>query len=194
MNPDTELEAWRRQWQRYEAIPSDLKHRVERETRNLRRERYAEIAVTAIMGGGAAGWALLSQRPIDVALAGGVWLFIGVAWITSIGLRRDILRPSAATTTAFLDLSIDRCTYRLRALAAQSVLYVLILAFDLAWIYHFQAETRPMDPWVFLTSGRMLVVWGLTAALAAVAVRHRIRLRGELENLLKLQRQLDDSK
>jgi hypothetical protein len=194
MNPDTELEDWRRQWQRDEAIPSDLKQRVERETRNLRRDRYAEIAVTAIMGGGAAGWALLSQRPSAVALAIGVWLFIGVAWITSIGLRRDILRPSAATTTAFLDLSIDRCRYRLRALAAQGVLYVLILAFDLVWIYHFQAETRPMEPLAFLTSGRMLVVWGLTAALAAVAVRYRIRLRGELENLLKLQRQLDDSK
>jgi hypothetical protein len=193
MERDTELETWRRQWQRDEAIPPDLRQRVERETRNLRRGRYAEIAVTVIMGGGAAGWALVSQRPIVVALAIGVWFFIGVAWVMSIDLRRDILQPSAATTTAFLDLSIHRCRHRLQALAVQGVLYVMILAFDLVWIYHFQAETRPMEPWGFLTSGRVLVVWAVTAGLAAVAVRYRRKLRSELRNLLNLRRQLGDS-
>ena len=114
MEPDPELESWRRQWQTDEVIPQDLRQRVERETRNLRHGIYAQIAVTVVMGGGAAGWAVVSQRPIAVALAAGIWLFIAIAWATSLGLTRDIARPSAATTAAFLDLSIQRCRRRLQ--------------------------------------------------------------------------------
>jgi hypothetical protein len=158
-------------------------------TRRLRRERYAEIAVTAIVGGGAAGWALISLRPIAATLAIGVWLFIAIAWLTSIRLRRDILAPSADTATAFLDLSIRRGRRRLQGLVAQGLLFVAILAFDLVWIYHYQAETQPMGPWAFLTSGTMLVMWAVPVALG---VRYRRRFRHELQNLLSLQRQLDE--
>ena len=192
MEPDTELGTWRRQWQSGDVIPSGLQQRVERETRHIRLARYGEIAVTVVMGGGAIAWALIAQRWIVGAFAIGVWFCIAIAWAMSIGLRGDILRPSAATTAAFLDLSIRRCRGRLRGLAAQCVLYVILLTFDLVWIYHYEAETRPMTPWAFLTSGDLLVVWAVTAALAAVAVWYRRRQRGELENLLDLRRQLGD--
>ena len=193
MERDPELATWQRQWQTHDLVPPDLRHRVQRETRRLRRERYAEIVVTAIIGGGAAGWALVSQRPMTLALAIGVWFFIAIAWVTSIGLRRDILAPSADTATAFLDLSIRRCRRRLQGLVAQGLLFVMILAFDLVWIYHYQAEIRPMGPWVFLTSGTMLVIWAVLAVPVAVGVWYRRRLRNELQNLLSLQRQLDES-
>lgn len=192
MERDPELATWQRQWQTDDRVPSDLRHRVERETRRLRRERYAEIAVTAIMGGGAAGWALVSQRPIAAALAIGVWFFIAIAWLTSIRLRRDILAPSADTATAFLDLSIRRGRRRLQGLVAQGLLFVAILAFDLVWIYHYQAVTRPMGPWAFLTSGTMLMMWAVLAVPVALGVLYRRRLRHELQNLLSLQRQLDE--
>ena len=84
----------------------------------------------------ASAWALISRRSIVVAFAIGVWFCIAIAWAMSIGLRGDVLRPSAATTAAFLDLSIRRCQGRLRGLAAQCVLYVLILTFDLVSNYH----------------------------------------------------------
>ena len=193
MHADTELETWRRQWQTGDAIPADLRQRVDRETRNLRYGRYAEIAVTVFIGGGVAGWALLSWRPIVSALAIGVWFFIAVAWAMSIALRRDILKPSAATTSAFLTLSIRRCRRRLVTLAAQVGLYVLLFAFDLVWIYHYQTETRPIPVWAFLTSGQMLVVWGVTAVLAAAAVCYRRRLHEQLQSLLDLRRELGDS-
>jgi hypothetical protein len=193
MERDPELQHWRRQWQTSEVIPSDLRRRVERETRSLRRANYWAIAVTAVMGGGAAGWAIVSQRPIAVALAIGVWFFIAVAWVASIGLSRDILRPSAATTAAFLDLSIRRCKRRLQALVAQALLYVTIVTFDLAWIYRYQGETRPMDPKAFLTSGVMLVMWAALAVPVAIGVWYRSRLRNELKNLLSLRKQHDES-
>ena len=193
MERDPELATWQRQWQTDDVVPPDLRHRVQRETRRLRRERYAEIVVTATIGGGAAGWALVSQQPMTLALAIGVWFFIGIAWVTSIGLRRDILAPSADTATAFLDLSIRRCRRRLQGLVVQGLLFVMILAFDLVWIYHYQAETRPMGPWAFLTSGTMVVIWAVLAVPVAVGVWYRRRLRGELQNLLSVQRQLDES-
>jgi hypothetical protein len=193
MERDPELATWQRQWQTNDLVPPDLRHRVERETRRLGRERYAEIVVTATIGGGAAGWALVSQRPMTVVLAIGVWFFIGIAWLTSIGLSRDILAPSADSATAFIDLSIRRCRRRLQGLVAQGLLFVMILAFDLIWIYRYQAETRPMDPRAFLTSGSMLVIWAVLAVLVAVGVWYQRRLRGELQNLLSMQRQLDES-
>ena len=193
MEPDPELNTWRSQWQTDEVIPPDLRQRVERETRSLRHQLYGSSAVTVIMGGGAAGWALVSQRPIVVALAIGVWFFIAVAWVVAIGLRRDIVSPSADTTTAFLDLSIRRCRRRLHALVAQALLYVAITAFDLVWIYHYQTETRPMDAQTFLTSGPMLVTWAVLAVPVAIGVWYRGRLGNELQNLLLLRKQFDQS-
>jgi hypothetical protein len=192
METDAELETWRREWQRNEVILLDLKQRVERETRNLRRSRYAEIAVTVVFGGSVLAWALVSWRPIAAALAIGIWFFIAVAWVVSIRLSRDVLTPSAATTTAFLELSIRRCRNRLHGLTAQCVLFVMIFAFDLVWIYHYQGETRTMEPWAFLTAGRMLPVWSLTAMVAAAAIWYRRQLNRELQNLLNLRHQLGD--
>lgn len=193
MEGDPELKTWQRQWQTREVIPPDLRLRVERETRSLRRQRYGRIAVTVLMGGGAAGWAFVSPRPMTVALAIGVWFFIAVAWVISHGLTRDILTPSADTTTAFLDLSIRRRRRQLQGLVAQAVLYVTIVAFDLVWIYHYQVETRPIDPKAFLTSGIMLVMWAALAVPVAIGVWYRGRLRNELERLLSVRKQLDES-
>jgi hypothetical protein len=193
MERDPELQDWQRQWQTSEVVPPDLRRRVERETRSLRRQRYWAIAVTALMGGGAAGWAIVSQRPIAGALAIGVWFFIAIAWVVSIGLTRDILIPSADTAAAFLDLSIRRCKRRLQGLVAQALLYVTIVTFDLVWIYRYQGETRPMDPKAFLTSGVMLVMWAALTVPVAIGVWYRGRLRNELKNLLSLRKQLDES-
>jgi hypothetical protein len=190
MHADTELETWRRQWQTDDVIPSDLRQRVDRETRYLRRGRYGEIVVIAVFGGGATGWALLSPRPIVFAFAAGVWFLTGIALVTSNALRKDILKPSAATTTAFLDLSIRRCRRRLVALVAQALLYALILVFDLVWIYHYQTQTITISPWSFLTSSRMLVVWVVTALFATAALWQRRRLWRELRNLLRLQQEV----
>ena len=193
MERDPELKTWQRQWQTQEVIPPDLRHRVERETRNLRRGLHASIGVTVIMGGGAAGWAIVSQRPIAVALAIGVWFFIAVAWVVATGLRRDILTPSADTTAAFLDLSIRRCRRQLQGLVVQGLLYVMIVTFDLVWVYHYQGETRPMNLQTFLTSGLMLVMWVVLAVPVAIGVWYRGKLRSELQNLLSLRKQLDES-
>ncbi len=142
--------------------------------------------------GGSLTWAVLSRRTDAAVLALGVWVFIAVAWTISILLRRDAWSPSTLSPPAFLDLSILRCRRRREAIAAQAVLYVLILAFDLAWIYFFGREPGSRDLPSFLVSGSVAWVWAVTAALAIAAGRRRLGLSRELEMLTRLRADLED--
>jgi hypothetical protein len=189
MQADVELDLWRRQWTAEPYDPSALRQRVERETRAMRWFVMAEIAVTIVFGGGTLTWAALSARTDALVLAVGVWVFIAMAWTISFLLRRGAWAPVTATTTAFLELSILRCRRRRESIVAQSVLYVLIVGFDLTWIY-FARPSRAAGVAAFLTSGEIAWVWVVTIVLAATAVWQRRRLGRELETLTRLQRQI----
>ena len=184
--PDLELEDWRQQWHAHDTVPPDLARAVEAGTRSLRRGIIAEIMVTIVMGGGAVGWAIASRRPDVVVLAIAIWIMIGIAWIASTLLRRGAWQPVTATTAAFVEVSILRCQRSLQAISIQAVLYVVILIFDLVWLYNYRAESNVRE---FLM--RPMVVGVLTVVtplLAIAAVWHRRRLRRELKNLVKLRR------
>ena len=190
MQADTELEAWRRLWLTESRVPVDMKARVERETRWMRRAVFAEILITIGFGGATLAWALLSGRTDALVLTIGVWVFIAIAWTIAVLLRRDAWAPASLGTAAFLDLSILRSRRRREAIVAQVVLYVLILAFDLSWIYLRQPELVRAGVLAFLTSRGVVWVWVITAILAVVAVRQRQKLGRELETLTSLRRQL----
>jgi hypothetical protein len=187
---DPELERWRGEWRSQDVIPTSLARRVERETRQMRWGVAGEIAVTVAIGGCSLGWAIGSRRPDVAILAAGVWIFIAVAWTISILLRRGAWQPATTTTAAFLELSILRCERGLLAITAQALLFVPILGFDLVWLYSYREETCV---WTFLTRPAVvLIAWVGTAIAAAGALWYRRRLRRELENLLRLRRELED--
>ena len=94
MEADRELDAWRRAWQAESPALPDLKARVERETRMMRRFVVAEVLVTAIIGGGSLVLALLSPAMDMFVLAIGVWVFIVIAWTISFLLRRGAWAPA----------------------------------------------------------------------------------------------------
>ena len=183
--PDLELEEWQRQWHSQEHVAPDLVKAVEKGTRRMRQGIMWEIVVTVVMGGGALAWATVSLRPDVVVLSIAVWLFIGVAWIASVLLRRGAWHPLSATTAAFIDISILRCERNLQALWIQAGLYVVISAFNLAWIYYYQARTSISDFLIEpIVIGFLAVV---TPLLAGIWWWYRRRLRRELANLESLR-------
>jgi len=191
MEADVELDSLRRLWQaRAPAVP-DMRERVERDTRRMRWFVAGDIAVTVVFGGGSLAWAALSRRTDVLVLAIGVWLFIAIASTLAFLLRRGAWTPVAATTTAFLDLAILRCRRRHEAVIAQAVLYVMILGFDLTWIYFSSAHHAAAGALAFLTSGGIVWVWAVTAALGAAAVRYRQKLARELEALTGLRHEIE---
>jgi hypothetical protein len=185
---DSELDAWREQWHAQNALTDDLRRRVEREIRVLRRGLFAAIGVTIVFGLGIPLWALVSRRLDVVVLAAGVWVFIAITWIVSVRLNRDLSRPATATTAAYLEFCIANCRSRRSAIAAAGVLYAVIFTFDLAWI--FQTRARPAELSEFLTSPFMLFAFAVTVVLGVVALRARRRLGRELDTLLKLRKEL----
>jgi hypothetical protein len=191
MEADLELDSWRRHWQQREVALPDLKDLVERHTRMMRLCVVGEIIVTMVFGGGSLALAALYRRTDLFVLAAGIWVFIAIAWAISYLLRRGAWAPVTATTSAFLDLTILRCRRRRESIAAQCLLYTMILTFDLVWIY-FAREFRGADGVLeFLTSGGVVWVWIVTAALGVVALWERRKLGRELEVLTRLRSQID---
>jgi uncharacterized membrane protein YbhN (UPF0104 family) len=188
VQPDTELETWRRQWQAQDGVPLDLRQRVEHEIRMGRLGLVGAIAVTVSFGLGIPAWAFVSRRADVAVLAAAVWVFIAINWTVSRSLGRGVSRPVATTAAAFLDFSILSCQRRHRSIAAASVLYAAMLTFNLAWVY--QAQPMPLGVWLFLTR-EVAWVFVITAALAMFALWRRRKLERELSNLLTLRRQLD---
>ena len=186
--PDVELENWRRQWQADQTIPSDLKQKVESDTRKMKRARAWEIVVTVLMGGGSLLWAVSSHSAEIAALAIGIWVLIAIAWTASLRLYRGAWEPTSASITDFVEISILRTQRHLQATVVQVVLYVIILTFDLVWLYYY---LDPADLWTLLSRPIIVAVFlVVTPALACLVVWYRRRLRLELQSLNDLRRQL----
>jgi hypothetical protein len=183
---DLELEQWQRQWRAQETVPPDLVKAVETGTRNRRRGLIAEIVVTVVMGGGALAWASASERVDVFVLATAVWIFIAIAWIASMLLSRGTWQPVTATTAAFVEISILRCQRSVQAIWAQAALYVVILVFDLVWLYYYRAETTVGE--FLMRPAVLFFVLIVTPIVAAAAVWYRRRLLRELKSLLELRR------
>ena len=183
---DLELEQWQRQWRTLEAVPLDLATSVEAGTRGMRRGLIAEIVVTIVMGGGAIGWASASPRAEVMVLAIAVWIFIAMAWVASLLLRRGAWQPVTATTAAFVEISILRCQRSLQAITIQAILYVLILTFDLVWLYFYRGESSVSE--FLMRPATLFFLCLVTPVLAAAALWYRRRLQRELKNLNELSR------
>ena len=63
-------------------------------------------------------------------------------------------------------------------------MYVVILVFDLVWLYNYRAESSVRE--LLLRPAVVIVLTIVTPALAAAAVWYRRRLQRELKNLVRL--------
>jgi hypothetical protein len=183
--PDLELERWQRHWQSQDTVPADLAQRVAAGTRSLQRGRIAEILTTIVMCGATAAWALVSRRADVIVLAVGVWLLVAIAWAASTMLRRGISQPVTSTTSAFVEISILRCERSLHAITFQAAFYVVIVGFDLVWLYYYRAESSVQE--LLMRPPVIGVLTIVTPVLAAAAIWYRRRLQRELKNLISLR-------
>jgi hypothetical protein len=188
MHPDRELETWQRQWQTDRRVPPDLQRRVARDIRAARNGLLLSVAVTLIFGIGVPLRAWLTGRPEDIVLAIGVLVFIGVTWVTSLGITRGASKPSAETTAAFLDFSILNCRRTLAGITAGAILYVIFLTFIIGLNYREAVQDAPIGLWPYLIRPRNLIVWTVTVVIGAVVWWRRRLWQRELRNLLEIRR------
>lgn len=186
MNPDTELESWRKQWQEDRPEPPNLADAVHRGTRFLRAMLVAEILITIVMGGGITVWALRSSNSDVAALAGATWVFLAAAWTFGIWNRKGCWAPAGYEHAAFVTLAVRRCQRALTALTFGCLLYIVELLFCLSWIYRRLALRSSLTPMDFLTSRAIVVTLILSVTLGAVALWFRRNKRQELANLLAM--------
>lgn len=186
MNPDTELETWRREWQSEAEVPRDLRARVERQSRWMRIAIAADILVTVVIGGGTVALAVRAPQPDMVLLAAATWLFIAAAWTFRLVADRGLWSRPAMHAAAFVDLLVRRCRARLKGALFGAGLYVCQMTFILGWIYRHSAGRTPLGTWLFFSSAFIDLVWVVTLVFFAVLFWYRRKKRAELAWLLRL--------
>ena len=170
MTLDPELDTWRHQWQARDAMPADVRRRVERDIRWMRLSYLSAVAVTVIFGGGTTAWALVSGDADIAVVAVATWVFIAVTWAVSLTIEGGPgqWKPASTTTAAFLEFSIARRIGARRGIVAAAVLYAAFSAFMLTWRFQNPAGEAPTDVWSYLAA--RWIFWTITALLAVVAV------------------------
>jgi hypothetical protein len=192
MNVDTELDTWRRHWQSEPgqsepAIPPDLLTRVERQSRMMRWMLTGDILVTACIGGATASWAFADSQPDIIVLAVATWFFIVSAWIFGLLNRRGNWSPSNVDTASFIDLSIRRARASLAAARFGALLFVVEIAFCLAWLYRHEATGQSPSSWLLFGSVAADVAWAASGLFAVFLFRFQQKKRSELARLLALR-------
>ena len=185
---DSELEEWRRRWRAQPAVPPELFRKVERDTANLHRFRIAEVLATLFLGGGTVVWALVRPSVNSILLAVITCVAIGIAWVFSLQWTRGIWAASASTTSAYLDLSVRRCRWKMRDARYDSV-QSLVLTAVVVWISHgmvedFGGTQRPL--WLYAV---LFVV--IASSLMAHFESKRRKARAELDQWLAIKRQIE---
>ena len=172
MNPDTELDSWRGQWQVDSNGSEAGNAAAELRRQSLRRTRLQSIGlivpvvVTVLIGGGVAPRAISSQSAIDIAIAIESWLFILVTWAGCLWIARGTWQPLGESTTDFLRLSIRRYQANLRAIPFANVLYFSQLIAVYLILVRYSGEAIELSElewrvWVVVVVGMPAIsLWG----------------------------------
>jgi len=193
---DDELEVWRRQWRSQPQVPLELIRKVERETVNMRLSWISQI-LPALIGAATIVGAVITQNISWILLAGGTWVFILIGWYFLVQNYKGVWEPSAATTAAYVELSIERCRRTLNDIRFSIVMMWLLTAFVFIADYQILKGTGGLTT----TSDFLIVAAAFAFATVIVSIvfiyqiRKRRRTKTELEYLLNLRAKLEtDSK
>lgn len=156
--PDNELRDWMADWQAdpepAPEIRDAIRQRVQRKSLRMALAAAFETLFALAMLAFVTWSALREPTPIHAGAMAVLALLI--LWATGVGLwyLRGTWRPSAETTSAFIDLSLLRCQRRLRAVRAGWWLLAL--------------EVAVMIPWIVLSVKAKDAAFGLLAVLTVL--------------------------
>ena len=190
MKSDDELNRWKQYWHTQASVPIDLFRKVEKDARYMRYYRTAEILVTVVIGGGVIAAAVVTRSTGTIVLAVGTWLAILLAWFFTLRYTRGIWAPSAPTTASYLDLSIRRCQWRMKDARYDSIQSILLTAFVLVADYYLILEINHKPPSLWLLG---IIFFVIAPVLVTVFESRRSKAKAEMESLIALQRQLQES-
>lgn len=194
MNLDTELEAWRQDWQSESDVVTGLRQKVKRQSRWMKIVLAGDILITIAIGGGVIWSAFRSPEADMFILAGTTWIFLLAAWLFAIRNNRGNWSPSASDTLTFLDLSIRRCQRRLAAFRFAAALFLSEIVFCLMWNYHHSPERHSsLASWLLFGSVAVDIAWALTFVFFGIIFWHRRKKRVELQYLLNISRDLGET-
>ena len=188
MSVDLELESWRAEWKRDEAVPADLRKKVQSQSRLMRVALGCDVLVTVVMGGGITGWALMRHDEHLFPVAMATWTFLAIAWIFVLTANRGLWTPSSLDAATFVDLAVRRCRSALAATWFAGGLFFAEVAFGLGWVYeHSPKGQSGLLLWLLFGSIRVDVVWVVTIVFIAGLLWYRKKKRSELRVLLRVR-------
>lgn len=190
MSADLELEVWREQWQEVAPMPEGLQEKVERQSWLMKIGIACDVLVTLIIGGGTTMWAILGRDSGIAAVAVAAWLFLAAAWFFVLYANRGLWAPTALDAVAFLDISVRRCHSALRTIWFAAGLFVVEIAFGLAWARMHSNTGKPVLEWLAFSSLRIDVVWVCTALFFVMLFWYRNRKKKELARLLQMRAEI----
>jgi hypothetical protein len=188
---DDELEVWRRAWHSQPAVPIDLIRKVERETIAMHREWILQIA-PGLIGVGTVIAAVIMQTLPWILLAVGTWLFILIGWRFIVENAKGVWAPTAETTAAYVELSIERCRRRLKQIRFAIVMVIFLTVFVLIADYQILRSAGAMTTmWDFLGTGMAFLVAMIVVSFVLLGqAAKRKKAEAELAYLLDLQRRI----
>jgi hypothetical protein len=189
---DDELRDWIADWQAEPEPAPELREairrRVKRQGLKMAWSLAGEVVLTAGLLAIVIRGALLRPEPLNLAAMTGLAVLILWALGCSLWYRRGTWRPSAETTSAFLNLSILRCHRRLAVVRAGWFLLAVELAILIPWLFVILGDSSLGD---YLGAFGFLAL--LTALVVAFSLTAQGRARRELEELEEVRRSLEES-
>lgn len=178
--PDDELRDWMADWQADPEPASEVRDAIRQRVQRKSLRMALATATETIFGLGMLAFVVWSalRDPAPVNVAAMACLALLILWATGCSLwyLRGTWRPSAETTSAFLDLSVLRCHRRLGAVHAGWWLLALELAVMIPWIVlSLEAKTAAF--------GLLAVLTVLVSAFLIVAERRTRRELREWEEM-----------
>jgi hypothetical protein len=182
---DRELQDWMESWTDGPPAPAEevraaILRRVRRQSFYQRLWAALEAVVAVGMAVFLVAMGARPTHPSDIPVIAAFGLLLGATMIWGWLTRKGMWRTTDDSTAAFLDLSLRRCSNRLKLVRGGFVILALEILIFVPWL-----RIRSAPPWAFAYLAGMVAL-AIVALLVVGGRTHR-----DLESLAELERKLE---